>query len=141
MHYAETHLWEDLERAGNIWNGRWSQHLLEELLSEHLDTQTPPAEYSNALQWLSNLTLTLQKTQTALYSTRRHILWQMDLLPATTNVTSGHLGLGPMVLELRHFSLSGTFHTLEDSILQKGRLDTKADATWHRAASHLDKQS
>ncbi len=64
MHYAETHLWEDSERAGDIWNGRWSQHLLRELLSEHSDTQIPPAEYSNALQWLSNLTLTLQKTQT-----------------------------------------------------------------------------
>jgi hypothetical protein len=47
----------------------------------------PPAEYSTAMIWLSNLTLTLQKTQTALYSTRRHILWQMDLLPATKNVT------------------------------------------------------
>jgi hypothetical protein len=55
-------------------------------LIKHSDTQIPPAEYSTAMLWLSNLTLTLQKTQTALYSTRRHILRQMDLLP-TTNIT------------------------------------------------------
>jgi hypothetical protein len=87
MHYAETHLWEESESAGDIWNGRWSQHLLSELLIEHSDTQIPPADYSSAMQWLSNLTLILQKTQTALYSTRRHILRRMDLLPANTNVT------------------------------------------------------
>jgi hypothetical protein len=88
MQYAETHLLEELERAGDIWNGRWSQHLLNELLMiEHSDTEIPPADYSSAMLWLSNLTLTLQKIQTALYSTRRHILRQMDLLPANTNVT------------------------------------------------------
>jgi len=87
MHYAETHLWEDSERAGDIWNGRWSTHLLRELLIEHSDSHIPPADYSTAMLWLSNLTLILQKTQTALYSTRRHILRQMDLLPANTNVT------------------------------------------------------
>jgi hypothetical protein len=85
--YAETHLWKDSERGGDIWNGRWSQNRLGELLIEHSDTQIPPAEYTNALRWLSNLTLTLQKTQTALYSTRRRILRQMDLLPEATNVS------------------------------------------------------
>jgi hypothetical protein len=87
LHYAEMHLWEDSVRAGDIWNGRWSQQLLGELLNEHSDTQIPPADYSMALQWLSNLTLTLQQTQTALYSTRRRILRQMDLLPEATNVS------------------------------------------------------
>ncbi len=88
MHYAETHLWEDSERAGDIWNRRWfPQHLLGELLSERSDTQIPPAKYTSALHWLSNLTLTLQRIQTALNSTRRYTLRQMDLLPSTTNVT------------------------------------------------------
>ncbi len=87
MQYAEAHLWEDSERSGNIWNGRWSQQLLSEILIEHSDTQIPPADYSSAMHWLSNFTLTLQKTQTALYSTRRRILRQMDLLPENANVT------------------------------------------------------
>ena len=87
MQYTEEHLWEDSERAGDIWNGRWSQQLLSEILIEHSDTQIPQTDYSSAMQWLSNLTLILQKTQTALYSTRRRILRQMDLLPVSTNVT------------------------------------------------------
>ena len=66
MSYAEEHLWEDSEQAGDIWNGRWSHQLLGELLIEHSDTQIPSADYTIALHWLSNLTLTLQKTQTAL---------------------------------------------------------------------------
>ena len=87
MNYAETHLWEDSERAGDIWNGRWSRQLLADILLEHSDTQIPPKEYISAVHWLSNLTLTLQKAQTALYSTRRHILRQLALLPEQTNIT------------------------------------------------------
>jgi hypothetical protein len=87
MYYAETHLWEDSERAGDIWNGRWSHQLLAEIVIEHADKQIPPKEYINAVQWLSNLTLTLQKTQTALHSTRRKILRQLALLPVQTNTT------------------------------------------------------
>ena len=87
MNYAETHLWEDSERAGDIWNGRWSHQLIADILPEHADTQIPPKEYTSAIQWLANLTLTLQKTQTALYSTRRQILRQLALLPEQTNIT------------------------------------------------------
>ncbi len=65
MQYTEKHLWEDSERAGDIWNGRWSQQLLSEILIEHSDTQIPQTDYSSAMQWLSNITLILQKTQTA----------------------------------------------------------------------------
>ena len=50
-------------------------------------------------------------------------------------------GPDPMDLEIRHFSLPGTSHTLEDSIFQKDHLDTKEDVTWHRAVPHLEKQS
>jgi hypothetical protein len=86
-YYAETHLLEDSKRAGDIWNGRWSSQLLADILIEHADTQIPPKEYISAMQWLANLTLTLQKTQTALYSTRRQILRQLALLPEQTNTT------------------------------------------------------
>ena len=54
---------------------------------------------------------------------------------------SGDHGLDSMVLEPRQFSRPGTFHTLEDSIPQKGRLDTKEDVTWHHAEPRLDKLS
>ncbi len=87
MVYADSHLWEDSAWAGDIWKGRWSQQLLAELLNEHTDIQIPSTDYTNALHWLSNLTRTLQKTQTALYSTRRYILRHLDLLPTSTNVT------------------------------------------------------
>ena len=87
MNYAETHLWEDSERAGDIWNGRWSHQLIADILIDHADAEIPPKEYTSAIQWLANLTLTLQKTQTALYSTRRQILRQLALLPEQTNIT------------------------------------------------------
>jgi hypothetical protein len=38
------HLWEDSERAGDIWNGRWSRQLLADILIEHADTQISPKE-------------------------------------------------------------------------------------------------
>ncbi len=45
------------------------------------------SDYMSAIHLLSNLTLLLQKSQTALYSTRRQILLQMDLLPWPNNIT------------------------------------------------------
>jgi hypothetical protein len=87
MQHAEEHLWEDSEMAGDIWNGRWSRQTINSILDEHSDTLIPPADYVSAMQWLSNLTLLLQKSQTALYSTRRQILRQLDLLPRSNSVT------------------------------------------------------
>jgi hypothetical protein len=72
MTYAEAHLWEDSARAGDIWNGRWSQQLLVELLSEHTDTQIPhqqtiPMHCTGSP--ISPEPCRRKKTQTALYST------------------------------------------------------------------------
>ena len=74
-------MWEDTERAGDIWNGRWTRQTLEEILIEHSDSQIPPAEYVSALAWLKQLTLLLQNAQTALYSVRRQILRQSSINP------------------------------------------------------------
>ncbi len=70
-------MWEDTERAGDLWNGRWTRHTLEDILLEHSDSQIPLAEYTRALDWLTQLTLLLQRAQTALYSIRRQILRQI----------------------------------------------------------------
>ena len=117
MHYAETHLWEDSERAGDIWNGRWSTHLLRELLIEHSDSHIPPADYSTAMLWLSNLTLTLQKTQTALYSTRRHILRQMGEYKCNPP---------PTTTQTQWSSNSDTLLCLEYSVLSRNTPSQKA---------------
>ncbi len=74
MRYLDDHLWEDSKRAGDIWNGRLTRQTLEDILHEHTDSQIPPAEYTSALHWLQYLTSLLQNDQTALYTTRRHIL-------------------------------------------------------------------
>jgi hypothetical protein len=87
MHHAEVHLWEDSEMAGYIWNGRWSRETIRHILNEHADTLIPPSDYVSAIHWLSNLTLLQLKSQTALYSSRRQILRQMDLLPRPNNIT------------------------------------------------------
>ncbi len=46
MQYAETHLWEDSETAGNIWNGRWSRQIIRNILSEHRQVAQEPRHYS-----------------------------------------------------------------------------------------------
>jgi hypothetical protein len=76
-------MWEDSEREGDLWNGRWTHHTLEDVLLEHSDSQIPLAEYTRALDWLTQPTLLLQRVQTALYFVRRQILRQ-----STTNQPS-----------------------------------------------------
>jgi hypothetical protein len=49
MNYADNYLWKDSERAGDVWNGRWSRQTLEDILQEHSDYQIPPPiEYTAA---------------------------------------------------------------------------------------------
>jgi hypothetical protein len=74
MDFAEEHLWEDTVLAGDIWNGRWTIHTIDEVLLEHSDTVIPQRDYTSAVHWLTHLTHLLQKAQTALYSTRRMIV-------------------------------------------------------------------
>lgn len=91
-HYAEDHMWEYSERAGSwgagdIWNGRWTRHTLEDILLEHIDSQISQAECAKALDWITQLAYLLQKAQTALYSVRRKILRQSTSSWPPTNVT------------------------------------------------------
>ncbi len=76
VRYVEDHMWENSDRAGDLWNGRWTRHTLEDVLLERSDSQIPLAEYTRALDWLTQLTLLLQRARTALYSVRRQILRQ-----------------------------------------------------------------
>ncbi len=50
VRYVEDHMWEDSERAGDLWNGRWTRHTLEDVLLEHSDSMIPLAEYTRALE-------------------------------------------------------------------------------------------
>lgn len=84
LHHADTYLWENSEVAGDIWNCRWSHHTIADVLQKQADTQIPPTEYAQAIRWLAQLTLLLQKTQAAL--TRSQLLRQVSRL-ATTVVT------------------------------------------------------
>ena len=81
MDYAEEHLWEDTVLAGDIWNGRWSIHTIEDILLDHSDTVIPPRDYTSAIHWLTHLTFLLQKAQTALYSMRRQIVKYSTIPP------------------------------------------------------------
>ena len=79
-------MWEDSERAGDLWNGRWTRHTLKDVLLEHSDSMIPLAEYTRALDLLTQLTLLLKRAQTALYSVRRQILRQ-STTPQPSHVT------------------------------------------------------
>jgi hypothetical protein len=109
MHHAEEHLWEESEMAGDIWNGRWSRQTISSLLSKHSDTLIPPTDYIIAIHWLSNLTL----LQMALYSTRRQILCQLDLLSRSNNITLRRPCPDPVAPERKHYFRHGIFATQE----------------------------
>ena len=72
--YVETHMWEDSELAGDIWNGRWHRNTISDLLGILGDAIPASHDLSAAIQWLTSLTCLLQKTQQALYTLRGHIL-------------------------------------------------------------------
>ncbi len=74
VRYVEDHMWEDSERARDLWIGGWTRHTLDDVLLKHSDSQIPLDEYTRALNWLTQLTLLLKRAQTALHSVRRQIL-------------------------------------------------------------------
>lgn len=70
LDYIEEHLWSDSEGGGNIWNGRWTPHLLESVLTVPPDFQVTPRDFQLALKRIQQITLLLQNAQRVLYSAR-----------------------------------------------------------------------
>ena len=72
--FAEEHMWEDTELAGDIWNGRWKRQDIEDILGPHAQEVIPPEELQTALQWFTELTMRLQKAQQTLYTARGSLI-------------------------------------------------------------------
>jgi hypothetical protein len=50
--FVETHLWDDTEIAGDIWNGPWSKQVLTTILGESCSMIIHPKDFSRSLRWL-----------------------------------------------------------------------------------------
>jgi hypothetical protein len=74
VEFAEEHMWEDTELAGDIWNGRWKRQDIEDILGSHAQEVIPPEELQTALQWITELTMRLQKAQNILYTSRGSLI-------------------------------------------------------------------
>ena len=72
--FVEMHLWDDTELAGDIWNGRWPEHLLSTILGDSCSTIIHPKDFSRSLRWVIKLTTLLQKSQREQFATRHHLL-------------------------------------------------------------------
>ncbi len=136
VRYVEDHMWEDSERAEDLWNGRWTRHILEDILLEHSDSHIPLAEYTRALDWLTQLILLLQTAQTALYSVRRQILRQ------STTDTSHYEGHDGKLRDpaRRRYSRHGTYVTLEAQTPPSVRCAIYTEVTLLHKSHHYVKQ-
>ena len=72
--FAEDHMWEDTELAGDIWNGRWRRQDIDTILGRYASEVIPLEDLHQGLQWLTELTLRLQRAQQILYTARGSLL-------------------------------------------------------------------
>jgi hypothetical protein len=85
LDYMEDHLWSNTAEGGDVWNGRWTPHILSTLLKEDSHLLINQPDFKGALQWLQGLTLLLQNAQRALYGVRHTELLskQREMVAAT----------------------------------------------------------
>jgi hypothetical protein len=67
-------MWEDSEVAGDIWNGRWRRHDIETILGRHALEIIPHEDLYQGLEWLTELTVRLQRAQQTLYTARGSLI-------------------------------------------------------------------
>jgi hypothetical protein len=79
---------EDNITGSDIWNGRWTPHLLSSLLGDASQTLTERRECQRALNSLKQLTGLLQAAQRALYGVRHIELMSLDAKIRRTTVIS-----------------------------------------------------
>jgi hypothetical protein len=72
--FAEAHMWEDSEVAGDIWNGRWRRQDIETILGRHALEIIPHEDLYQGLDWLTELTVRLQRAQQTLYTARGSLI-------------------------------------------------------------------
>jgi hypothetical protein len=90
LDYMEDNLWTDTEAGGDIWNGRWTPHLLNTLLGDASHTPIERRECQRALNWLKQLTGLLQTAQRNIYSARHIELMSLEAKIRRATVISLH---------------------------------------------------
>ena len=65
--FAEAHVWEDTEIAGDIWNGRWKRQDIEDILGTDSTMIVSPEDFHLGIQWLTELTATTTSTTDTIY--------------------------------------------------------------------------
>lgn len=86
--YMEKNIWTDSEARGDVWNDRWTPHLLFSLLGDAGLIRIEQRTFRKALQWLHKLTGQLQSAQRALYGVRHAELLSMEAKARQATVIS-----------------------------------------------------
>lgn len=74
--HMETHLWDDNEQGGDIWNGRCYASTLDKLTAEASTFLIPLQTYLLAFSWIQKLPGIFQWAQHAIYKVRHIELLQ-----------------------------------------------------------------
>ena len=82
----ESNIWLDTQASGDLWNGRWTEELIQSLLQNDTNHQIVQRILTKTLKWLRTLTTLLQRTQKAIYNTRRMELLSLDTKNRRTTV-------------------------------------------------------
>jgi hypothetical protein len=62
LDHMESNIWSDTATSGDLWNGRWTEDLLQSLLQDTATHQIAQRDLKKALKWLQTLTALLQRT-------------------------------------------------------------------------------
>jgi hypothetical protein len=84
--YIEDTMWNDSVEGGDIWNGRWTQRLLLDLMPDSETYPITPKAFKGGIKWLQQITAILQRTQKILYTTRRAELLSKELKARSDSV-------------------------------------------------------
>jgi hypothetical protein len=86
LDHMEANIWLDTPASGDLWNGRWTEDLLQSLLSDYATYCIPQRDLQKTLKRLQTLTALLQRTQRSIYSTRQAELMSMEAGNRRANV-------------------------------------------------------
>ena len=78
INHMESNIWLDTQASGDLWNGRWTEELIQSLLQNNATHQIAQRTLTKTLKWLRTLTSLLQRTQKAIYNTRRMELLALE---------------------------------------------------------------
>jgi hypothetical protein len=78
INYVITHLWLNTQTSSDIWNGRWTRHMWNDVLDSSADKPFANYDITSFRKWLKLLTSKLFETQSALSCHRFRLVKRLE---------------------------------------------------------------